>query len=289
MPSQATDVRYIFLVGGFAESKALQHRVRNELEAGGRRVIVPLRPGLAVVKGAVMLGLGASERFASRLAKQTYGVDCSRRFDPSKLDHDGRRTFQRMDRGELVTYVGDHFSPIVAKGTRVALRQVHRGREIRKSSEHHASAFKVFTCQSPGTKWVTNAGVVKIGKVAYKARKGDRVRVDLCFGASEIRATVVNVTTGAETPAVIQYDFRRIARDGEDVAATGDCTSYAAEKPEMPHSDACRRALVWRVIDDSAAADDCPGHGSSRQTNSIRLHSRRGLESIGPDSLHGRC
>ena len=213
MPSQATDVRYIFLVGGFAESKALQHRVRNELEAGGRRVIVPLRPGLAVVKGAVMLGLGASERFASRLAKQTYGVDCSRRFDPSKLDHDGRRTFQRMDRGELVTYVGDHFSPIVAKGTRVALRQVHRGSEIRKSSEHHASAFKVFTCQSPGTKWVTNAGVVKIGKVAYKARKGDRVRVDLCFGASEIRATVVNVTTGAETPAVIQYDFRRIASD----------------------------------------------------------------------------
>ena len=226
MPSQATDVSYIFLVGGFAESKALQHRVRNELEAGGRRVIVPLRPGLAVVKGAVMLGLGASERFASRLAKLTYGVDSSRRFDPSKLDHDGRRTFQRMDRGELVTYVGDHFSPIVAKGTRVALRQVHRGREIRKSSEHHASAFKVFTCQSPGTKWVTNAGVVKIGKVAYKARKGDRVRVDLCFGASEIRATVVNVTTGAETPAVIQYDFRRIA----GAAAGGGAGELAAAR-----------------------------------------------------------
>jgi SHS family lactate transporter-like MFS transporter len=52
-------VRYVFLVGGFAESKALQHRVKNELETDARRVIAPLRPGLAVVKGAVMLGLGA--------------------------------------------------------------------------------------------------------------------------------------------------------------------------------------------------------------------------------------
>ena len=52
---QVVDVRYVFLVGGFAESKALQHRVKNELETDARRVIVPLRPGLAEL-GAVELG-----------------------------------------------------------------------------------------------------------------------------------------------------------------------------------------------------------------------------------------
>jgi hypothetical protein len=45
---QANDARFIFLVGGFAESKALEHRVKNELERDGRRVVVPLRPGLTV-------------------------------------------------------------------------------------------------------------------------------------------------------------------------------------------------------------------------------------------------
>ena len=229
MPSQATDVSYIFLVGGFAESKALQHRVRNELEAGGRRVIVPLRPGLAVVKGAVMLGLGASERFASRLAKQTYGVDCARIFDPSNPEHAGRPTYQDMDRGKLVTYLGGSFSQIVAKGARVALRQMHKGGEFRVPDHgggERRIIFSVFSAQSPGTKWVTDAGVVKIGEVTCAARPEDRVRVDLCFGASEIRATVVNVTTGAETPAVIQYDFRRIA----GAAAGGGAGELAAAR-----------------------------------------------------------
>ncbi len=58
MSRQANDVRYIFLVCSFAESKMLEHRVKDEFERDGRRVIVPLRPGLAVVRCAVLLGLG---------------------------------------------------------------------------------------------------------------------------------------------------------------------------------------------------------------------------------------
>ncbi len=67
--AQEHDVDFIFLVGGFAESKALLHHVRNELETDRRRVVVPARPGLAVLKGAMLLGLGASDRFASRVAR----------------------------------------------------------------------------------------------------------------------------------------------------------------------------------------------------------------------------
>jgi hypothetical protein len=220
--AQDTDVRYIFLVGGFAESKALQHSVRNELETDSRRVIVPLRPGLAVLKGAVMLGLGASERFASRLAKLTYGVDCCLEFDKKNPDHAGRPTFKRMDQGKLTTNVSGCFSKIVEKGTRVSLKQIHMGGVIRvlgEGAEEKAALFRIFTAPSNDTKWVTDEGVVEIGKIHFIAKPQNMMRVDLCFGASEIRATVVNTTTGAETPAVIEYDFRRISHD--DSAAGG--------------------------------------------------------------------
>ena len=220
---QETDVRYVFLVGGFAESKALQHRVKNELETGGRRVIVPLRPGLAVLRGAVMLGLGALERFASRLARRTYGVAVATPFNPRDPDHARRQTVRVVHEGREMTEVCGSFSRIVARGTRVALGQVHRGGcvvIVDNGSGETGYCFNLFAAEDNGTKWVTDPGVERIGHVCFSARPGEVVRVDLCFGASELRAAVVNQTTGATTPATIQYGFCRDG-SGARVAAGG--------------------------------------------------------------------
>ena len=43
------EVDQIFLVGGFGESALLQKHIKTVFETEARRVIVPLRPGLAVV------------------------------------------------------------------------------------------------------------------------------------------------------------------------------------------------------------------------------------------------
>jgi tRNA A37 threonylcarbamoyltransferase TsaD len=100
---QAHPVEYVFLVGGFAESKLLEHRVKSELERPGRRVIVPHRPSLAVMKGAVMLGLAGPGRFANRVAKCTYGVNRALPWDPSSPDHRGREWIQRLVDGVMAT------------------------------------------------------------------------------------------------------------------------------------------------------------------------------------------
>ena len=210
--SQEVDVRYIFLVGGFAESKALQHRAKHELENGDRRVFVPPRPGLAVVKGAVMLGLGASKRFASRLAKRTYGVRCCTTFDPRNPDHAGRETIERLDRGIPTTDLVDKFERIVARGTRIPVREVHQSARMRTVGTGKAEldcTLYLYATEAENPRWVTDPGVAKIGEIRYKARPQDRIRVELRFGAAEIGATVVNRATGAQTPTTIQYDFRR--------------------------------------------------------------------------------
>ena len=206
-------MRYVFLVGGFAESKALQHRVRNELERQGRRVIVPQRPGLAVLRGAVMLGLGASERFASRVARRTYAVECSTPYDPANPDHAGRRTVQRMDQGRLTTFVTGQLSVIVRHGTPVRVKEVHPGKELFISGDGPGTVvntFVLYTMEDPTSLWTDTPGTVKIGTIHVNSKPGNRVRVDLTFGTSEIRASVVDLTAGTVTPGVIQYDFSRV-------------------------------------------------------------------------------
>lgn len=53
---EVRSVRFLFLVGGFAESPMLQRAVQN---AVGRvcRIIIPQDVGLTILKGAVLFGL----------------------------------------------------------------------------------------------------------------------------------------------------------------------------------------------------------------------------------------
>ena len=205
---------FIFLVGGFAEAKVLQHRVRNELETGLLRVVVPPRPGLAVLKGAVLLGLGASDRFASRVARCTYAVSTSVLYDASNLEHRGRSTFLRMDKGKLGVFVEGLLSVIVQHGTPIRAGELHEGQELQilgEGSVPTMTIFRLYTAAIPASRWADDAGVVEVGSVLVPATPGDRTRVDLSFGTSEIRATLVNKTAGTAIPASIQYDFHRLA------------------------------------------------------------------------------
>ena len=190
--------------------------MRDALERGGRRVIVPLRPGLSVVRGAVMLGLGASERFSSRLAKYTYAVECAPELDPANPAHRGRLTFEDEHLGRRRRFVLGRLSVVVRRGARIRLREVHQGSELgivgAAGGPERETPFALYAAESPDGGWTDDRGVAMVGRVMVRARPGDKMRVDLAFGASEIRATVVNRTTGAVTPASIQYDFRSLAR-----------------------------------------------------------------------------
>jgi hypothetical protein len=99
----------------------------------------------------------------------------------------------------------------VLHGTQIRAGEVHEGEELQILGDGPIATLSLYTAASPTSQWVNDAGLVRIGAVVLHATPGDQTRVDLSFGALEIRATIINKTAGTAVPASIQYDFRRLA------------------------------------------------------------------------------
>lgn len=74
------DVKHIFLVGGFANSKILQDAITSEIPEKRDVIHVPIDCDLIVLKGAVMYGHKPSY-IEERLIPYTYGVACREKFE----------------------------------------------------------------------------------------------------------------------------------------------------------------------------------------------------------------
>lgn len=85
------EVAAVVLVGGFGQSKYLKSRVRDAI-ISGVRVLQPENGVTAVVKGAVIYGLGnyqpamAPVGIASRVARRSYGTCLLAKYDPERHD-----------------------------------------------------------------------------------------------------------------------------------------------------------------------------------------------------------
>ena len=113
--------QYVVLAGGFAESDVLQDSVRRALAFShpSVRLVVPIHPGHAVVKGATMYGLSHAA-FASRVARFTYGVASCIPYDASDPRHVGCPTIKCSG----VKSVDDAFNVFVTKGENVPVGKV---------------------------------------------------------------------------------------------------------------------------------------------------------------------
>ena len=118
------DVRTIFLVGGFGGCKYMYYRVQEELEllhVGDKiRIIVPDKPHLAVVQGAIQYCKNP-ELIRSRVADTTYGTETMLTFN-QKI-HDVRYYHKTKSGEKLCKHL---FSPLVIEGERVGYNQVKR-------------------------------------------------------------------------------------------------------------------------------------------------------------------
>ncbi|CAG8819136.1 14248_t:CDS:2, partial [Gigaspora rosea] len=88
--SKCSDCSLMFLVGGFSESKYLQHRIKEEF--GDKvKIAIPPNPAASVLKGACLYGLDM-KTVATRVLKWSYGVLVSEQAgDPlSRKDSNGR-------------------------------------------------------------------------------------------------------------------------------------------------------------------------------------------------------
>ena len=87
--SRTSNVKVIFVVGGFAGSPYLLTKIKERFLGTVEKVISPVQPGSAVCQGAVMLALNPAG-ITSRIARKTYGFEVSRAFkagDPEDPDY----------------------------------------------------------------------------------------------------------------------------------------------------------------------------------------------------------
>lgn len=75
---ELSEVKFVFLVGGFADSLLLQDRIKKHFYKSFH-IIVPQNASLAVFQGAVMFGQ-KPHVFDSRIMTSTYGIRLHRLF-----------------------------------------------------------------------------------------------------------------------------------------------------------------------------------------------------------------
>ncbi|XP_060563873.1 heat shock 70 kDa protein 12A-like [Ruditapes philippinarum] len=109
-------INNLLLVGGFSESGYVQKNIEKKIM--GVKVIIPLEPSLAVLKGAVTAGHNP-KAITERIARYTYGFSFARPFkngeDPEELkvvrngkDYCTSVFDKKITKGDVLK-VGDHF------------------------------------------------------------------------------------------------------------------------------------------------------------------------------------
>ena len=196
----------IVLVGGFAESGALQQSVRSAFGGRVRRVLVPERPGSTIVIGAAHLGFDAS-RIGSRRARMTYGCDFAAPFEPG-VDPEGSRNVV-----DGVARCLGRFSSFVVVGQELTLNQCVTNGYVTIYPGQNRMNFGFYATASTVARYVDGPDVQRIGEltIALKdpvAGKGQRaVEVKMYFGRSEIRVEAIDVQSGIKTKCLIEYDW----------------------------------------------------------------------------------
>ncbi|XP_022666555.1 uncharacterized protein LOC111252621 isoform X2 [Varroa destructor] len=147
------NVRYLFLVGGFAESQVLQKAIRDEFHSKVK-VIIPQGVSMAILRGAVLFGLDP-QVIRQRRSRMTYGVGILNRFIPGvhppskKIVKDG------------VEWCADVFDKFV-----LADQSVNVGSQVRRSYTPAArgqsvSIIHIYCSDRDDVCFITDPGVQK--------------------------------------------------------------------------------------------------------------------------------
>uniref|UniRef100_A0A673CRR6 Heat shock protein 12B n=1 Tax=Sphaeramia orbicularis TaxID=375764 RepID=A0A673CRR6_9TELE len=206
-------VRFLFLVGGFAESPMLQKAVQKAL---GRtcRIIIPHDVGLTILKGAVLFGLDPTV-VRVRRCPLTYGVGVLNRFI------DGRHPRDKLlikDGREWCTDILDRF---VCVDQSVALGEVVRRSYTPARMGQRKIIINIYCSTTDDITYISDPGVRKCGTItldlpeplpppgavggAGAGAERREIRATMQFGDTEIKVTAVDVMSNRSVRASIDF------------------------------------------------------------------------------------
>lgn len=206
--AEVQGVRFLFLVGGFAESPLLQKAIQKSV---GRscRIIIPHDVGLTILKGAVLFGLDPTV-VRVRRCPLTYGVGVLNRFVEGRHPRD---KLLLKDGREWCTDVLDRF---VCVDQSVAL-----GEEVRRSYTparpgQRKIIINIYCSPTDDVMYVSDLGVRRCGTItldlpitaspgAAGGAQRREIRASMQFGDTEIKVTAVDVLTNCSVRASIDF------------------------------------------------------------------------------------
>jgi len=228
--ASSTPITSVFLVGGFAASEWLFSSLRRYFDALNINLCRPdSHVNKAVADGAISYHI--DHLVSSRVAKLTYGTECSVPYNPSDTEHRTRqKNIYRGPSGQLA--LPNAFASILTRGTRVAEKQeFQESFAIRRSSQAACNSMDIGITSYRGpldqptwtdserdqfsTLCTVRADTTKFAKSLSPRRTAEgslyyalEIKVILLFGLTELAAQVSWMENGVEvrTPAVLVYD-----------------------------------------------------------------------------------
>ena len=195
-----SDCKYIFMVGGFSESRFLQEEVKTHFEIKGTKVLIPSDAQLTVLKGAVLFGHFPTE-IKARIARKTYGYGLSDIFD-AKI-HDPKRKFTNKEGEEFCKGV---FVTLVKQGESVPVGHEITDTSYPQSKNTTSSRIRIYCIDGQPdhpVQYTDSPGVECIGQVVTKHPpcyhyKENAMTDIFTFGSTELHVRSIHNATGNE-------------------------------------------------------------------------------------------
>ncbi|KAF9356008.1 hypothetical protein BGX26_005836 [Mortierella sp. AD094] len=191
--TQSRNCSAIFMVGGFGSSNYLYSRAKAQFGNQVGLISIPPRPELAVVRGAVCVGLNPRV-VTARIARRSYGISSDQPFEKGR-DPLAKRKFEVNG-----VWCMDRFTPFVKKGQKLNVDEcISREFSFTKyteAPEDYNIALYAADVDGDLPRYTTDAGVIKLADIPIpcphpaSARLGSivKVKVIMNFGLNEIKA-----------------------------------------------------------------------------------------------------
>ncbi|KAM9324881.1 heat shock 70 kDa protein 12A [Gastrophryne carolinensis] len=202
---EVSGVKFLFLVGGFAESPLLQQAVQQAF-GSQCRVIIPHDVGLTILKGAVLFGLDPAV-IKVRRSPMTYGVGVLNRYVEGK--HPPEKLLVK-DGTRWCTDVLDKF--ILAEQSVALGETVKRSYTPAKPSQL-LIIINIYCSEQDDVSFINDPGVRKCGtlRLDLTGTEGTpvlnrrEIQTIMQFGDTEMKATAIDVTTSKSVKVAIDF------------------------------------------------------------------------------------
>lgn len=205
---EVSRIKYLYLVGGFAESPILQGAIKDAFQSN-LKVVIPHNVSSAILKGAVMFGHDPTVVHMRR-SMLTYGVGCLNRYIPG--EHPAKKRVIKNHQ-EWCTGVFDTF---VYADQAISLGHAVTRSYTLATGSQQSTMITLYASEKENVEYITDPGCSKVGQLNVMVpdtiedgeTQSRELILSLMFGETEITVEAVDCVSGQTARASFDFLFK---------------------------------------------------------------------------------